>query len=301
VTDRAWILDVGQGHATLAVSGDRALVIDCPTGRDGIVRDRLVDENAVLEHVFITHRDLDHCGGIPSLLGDPGATHVHMHMGFAVPPQSDAKVRVKAVLSSIFSIVDRDGLHLSHGESAGAVGDLGSIGWRVLSPSAAMVGQAALSDTTNRASMVILLESTGTRVLVTGDADDVAIQRLGESTGEMEVDVLLVPHHGATLARLSELVRLTQPSVAVISAGRSNPYGHPHSSTLLELASNDEIRLVCTEVSKQCHVGDLEHASCAGSLCVEFGGDPIVVGSGEHDARIGELEWPICAKGALRP
>lgn len=297
--DRTWFLDVGQGHAALALSADRALLIDCPAGKEDVVRQQLVENEATLEHIFITHRDLDHCGGIPALLETPGAPHIHMHLGFAVPPQSNAKVRVKAVLSSIFSIVERDGLQLSLGECAGDTGHLGSISWALVSPSAVMIGQAALNDSANRASMMLLLESSGTRVLVTGDADDVAIRRLHEQGVDVTADALLVPHHGAQLTNLDQLLEMVSPSVAIVSVGRVNAYGHPHSTTLVEISATENTRLMCTQVSRFCHEGTLESQACAGSTCIQFGQEPLVLGADAHDERVAALDWPVCLKKAL--
>ena len=292
--DRAWFLDVGQGHAAVVVSDRWALIIDCPTGKDDSVRQLLGDENAKLEDIFITHRDLDHCGGIPALLENPGATHVHMHLGFALPPERKAKARIKAVLSSIFSIVERDGVRLSHSETAGVSGQLGSVTWQLLSPSAVMVGQAALNDQTNRASMVVLLESSGTRVLVMGDADDFAIQRMIDLDLDINVDALLVPHHGAKLSKLDALLERANPAVVVVSAGRVNGYGHPHASTLSRIAASRSVDLRCTQVSLTCHAGELADTACAGSSCVQFGGDPILVDGHAHRQRVAMLESPVC-------
>lgn len=288
-----WMLDVGQGHSALGISAEAAMVVDCPAGKDSVVREHLVDAGAILREIFVTHRDLDHCGGVPALLEDPGAGRVHLNFGWALPPESTAKTRVKAVLSSIFSIVERDDLELVH-EYGGSHGTVGSIEWTVLAPSPVAVGFSALNDNTNRSSMVVLMEANGTRVLITGDADDEAIERLLASNADLDVDVLLVPHHGAQLARLGDLVAATSPSVAVVSAGRTNGYGHPHSSTLEHLASVDGVRIMCTEVSPHCHADDLDQPRCAGSTCIQLGADPMIPDIDVHDDRVASLSSPVC-------
>jgi len=50
------------------------------------------------------------------------------------------------------------------------------------------------------------------------------------------VDVLKVAHHGSEDTGLGALLDRTAPRIAVISVGVDNPYGHPTSATLAELA-----------------------------------------------------------------
>ena len=295
-SDRAWFLNVGQGHATLATSADEALLIDCPGGMHDVVRSCLMDEASRLVHVFITHRDLDHCGGVPAILDTVGAEHIHLNFGWALPPESDAKVRVKAVLSRIFSIAERDNLVLTN-EYSGACGTMGTVSWELLAPTAVVVGVAALNDSVNTSSMVIRLTSNECRVLITGDADDATLKRLFDGDIDLAADVLLVPHHGARLAKMAEFLSRVEPRVVVVSAGRVNAFGHPRLETLLEVANRQNVYLACTQVSKTCHSGKLSGAECAGSVCIELAQPPVAqtvpVG---HADRVALLEWPICLK-----
>ena len=89
----------------------------------------------------------------------------------------------------------------------------------------------------NNSSVVFLAQQGVVRVLMTGDIEEAAQEVLrtehgAEITG---VDVLKVPHHGSALQD-PEFLRLTRPRIALISAGRSNRYGHPKPSTLVQLS-----------------------------------------------------------------
>lgn len=44
----------------------------------------------------------------------------------------------------------------------------------------------------------------------------------------------MLPHHGSSTSDL-RLVAAVAPAVAVVSAGRDNPYGHPHREVVAEL------------------------------------------------------------------
>jgi competence protein ComEC len=298
IPERVTFLDVGQGHAALVVSGGLALLVDCPTGQQTVVQTRLELEGARLEDIFVTHRDLDHCGGVPALLEICGARKIYLNFGWALPPGTRDKVKVKAVLSSIFSTVERDGLELLNAY-AGDSGTLGKVRWQMVAPNTVDVGRSALNDNSNRSSMVMRVQAAGTTVLLTGDADDFAIQSLIDSGADLTADVLLVPHHGSKTRRLKELLSATGSSVAVVSAGRVNAFGHPHSDTLLELALRDGIYVACTQVSRSCHQGDLVDRACAGSVTVQLGTSPLILDQAAHRERIDGLAWPICEKKSL--
>jgi competence protein ComEC len=53
------------------------------------------------------------------------------------------------------------------------------------------------------------------------------------------VDVLKVAHHGSDDAGLGALLDRIRPSLAVISVGAGNPFGHPTPATLAALAAHD--------------------------------------------------------------
>ena len=46
------------------------------------------------------------------------------------------------------------------------------------------------------------------------------------------IRILKVPHHGSATSSSQEFLEALRPDVAVISAGRGNPFGHPVASVL---------------------------------------------------------------------
>ncbi len=59
-------------------------------------------------------------------------------------------------------------------------------------------------------------------------------QLLRLASERLRADVFVVPHHGSTTSNL-RLFAAVGPTVAVVSAGRDNPYGHPHREVVAEL------------------------------------------------------------------
>jgi len=72
-------------------------------------------------------------------------------------------------------------------------------------------------------------------------------------------DLLKVGHHGSRTSNSSDLLAAVRPSLAVISAGRGNAYGHPHASVLERLSAagvpsiwrTDREGTLCVEVDDE--------------------------------------------------
>lgn len=66
--------------------------------------------------------------------------------------------------------------------------------------------------------------------LLTGDLDLEGEKQLIDSAGAMinNIDVFKLGHHGSKTANSEDLLKVIQPKLAVISAGRNNRYGHPN-------------------------------------------------------------------------
>ena len=89
----------------------------------------------------------------------------------------------------------------------------------------------------NSNSLVFRLEFGRTRMLFTGDAGADTEQRLLASRADIRAEVLKVGHHGSAYGTTSEFVRAVAPSVAIVSVGRHNLFGHPAAATLDTLSA----------------------------------------------------------------
>jgi len=94
----------------------------------------------------------------------------------------------------------------------------------------------------NDYSSVFIFQENGFRLLFTGDASPFVLSRL--SHGPLgKIDILKVPHHGSKNGLIKNFLDLADPSIAVISVGKNNSYGHPHQQVLDMLkAKNINIR-----------------------------------------------------------
>ena len=285
-------LDVGQAHATVAVDAESALVVDCP--RDGVEQAKALLNrlNLMQFDIVVTHQDMDHCDGVQGLLRRFGKPSTTLYMNPVGRPKPEDRRYVRAVLEGILSEVDHLGASTASAV-AGMTGNTGSIGWSVLAPPHRQVLEAnLLGNVVNRLSVVILVRIGSFTFLMPGDIDDKAAGELLDSGAQLSADVFLIPHHGARLAMINRLLEAVDPKYAVVSAGRK--ITHPNADTLSAVASHD-CRLMCTQVTRHCHPGDLADKYCAGTIVFNLSSDSLSVAPSrdDHRERIDQLESPL--------
>jgi competence protein ComEC len=208
-----WVLvmcDVAQGDGlVLRAAAGAGVVVDAgpePAAVDGCLH-RLGVERVPL--VVLTHPHADHVDGLPGV----------------VSGRDVGRVEVSAATGS----APRGAIRAPYGVSR-RVGDVAvQVVWP--EPGAAVAAEEDLND----ASVVLLAEVGGVRMLLTGDVEPPAQARLATALAGVRVDVLKVPHHGSRHQDLDFLLGL-RPRLALVSVGADNDYGHPASGLLQAFA-----------------------------------------------------------------
>jgi len=88
----------------------------------------------------------------------------------------------------------------------------------------------------NNTSIVAKLEFCGHSFLFTGDLTKKGENVLLLQKAPVDSTILKVGHHGSKTSTSEKFLLAVSPEIAVISAGRSNRFGHPHEETLETLA-----------------------------------------------------------------
>ncbi|WP_189801857.1 ComEC/Rec2 family competence protein [Streptomyces tanashiensis] len=217
---------VGQGDATvLAAGGDSAVVVDA--GPDPVPVDRCLRELGVrrVPLLVLTHFHADHVAGLPGVLRGRAVGAIQT-TGLEEPPAQAAFVRRTAAAAGVPLI------RAGPGERR----RIGALEWRVLWPWSG-AGEAAVSEASsdgpNDASVTLLVRTAGgLSLLLLGDLEPPAQRALARVHTDLgPVDVLKVAHHGSA-HQDPGLMRVVRPRLALVSAGRDNPYGHPSPRTL---------------------------------------------------------------------
>lgn len=111
----------------------------------------------------------------------------------------------------------------------------------------------------NNSSIIAKLVFGENSFLFTGDIYKSAEKKLIDGGLDLNSDVLKVSHHGSKTSSGEEFLAAISPEIAVISVGKDNSYGHPHSETLETLAKYDikvlrtdrdgDIKILCNSQS----------------------------------------------------
>ena len=89
-----------------------------------------------------------------------------------------------------------------------------------------------MGEDANENSIITYFEMYDTGFLFMGDAGHAAEQHIMDTYGNLKVDVLKAGHHGSATSSSPSFIHHYQPTLALISAGRNNRYGHPHEEVL---------------------------------------------------------------------
>jgi len=219
-----WVLamcDVGQGDAlVLHVGAGQGVVVDAgpdPAAVDGCLRRLDIRE---VPWLVLTHFHADHVDGLRGVLSGRSVGEV-LVTSVSDPAEGAADVAVAAAEAGVPVRVP------TYAETR----TVGPATVQVLWPPADPARVAAEGSVANNASLVLLVDVAGVRLLLTGDIEPEAQAALARTWPGLRVDVLKLPHHGSRHQDLDFLSAL-QPRVVVVSVGADNDYGHPAAEAL---------------------------------------------------------------------
>ncbi|MBU2669736.1 ComEC/Rec2 family competence protein [Actinoplanes bogorensis] len=245
---------VGQGDAIVLPAGSgRAVVVDAgpePNAVDHCLR-RLGVRQVVL--FVVSHFHVDHIGGVAGVFRGRDVRAV-VGPDWPDPPAGRASVAATAGRVGVLGV----GPGWAYGS--------GNLTLKVLGPVEPLRGTN--SDPNNN-SLVLRAEVDGRTILLPGDAEteeqDDMLAHLGADA--VRADILKVAHHGSSYQSPRFLDEI-RPSVALVSVGADNDYGHPNGPLLARLARGGA-RVLRTD-----QLGDLAAVASGRGLAVVARGDP---------------------------
>lgn len=228
--------DVGQGDGLLIQKGRTQIIVDGGPGNKilSCLGRYMPFWDRKIEMVILTNPDRDHFYGLVEVV-----KRYDVDMFLANPTQKegeDYKALVDVVVNKSIPIANPiTGSSMKIGDinidfvwpEQKAIADSYQA-----NPETGVLGTVTSNKSVNELSLVFNLTFGEFDALFTGD---IVPESLDEvlSTGRIsDIEYLKVPHHGSKNGLTKELLDKAKPEVAVISLGKNNRYGHPHSEVL---------------------------------------------------------------------
>jgi competence protein ComEC len=226
---RVTFLDVGQGDAIVVQfpSGE-SLLVDAG-GAPGAfdIGDRVVTPALwalgirALDWMALTHGDLDHAGGAPAVARDVRPREIWE----GVPVPFDRG------LLALRTQAHRDRIGW-RGTRAGDRLEVGSAVVEVLHPPAPDWERRGVR---NDDSLVLRIGFGAVDLLLTGDSGEEFEAAFDPMSAPAPMRILKVAHHGSRTSTSASFLQRFAPQMAIVSAGRGNPFGHPAPAVLERL------------------------------------------------------------------
>lgn len=200
-------LDVDQGDSTLVRYRRTNILIDTGGKKNvDLATECLIpyfrsQKISSLDAVLLTHYDYDHSGAKDSLVSHFSVNNVYDQKDF---------------LNSTNNSISFSGLTITN-----------------------LNIYASDQDEENDQSAVYSFTLGKKKILIMGDAPKEIEKKILADHPTLKADILKVGHHGSETSTDPTFVKAIDPSIAIISCGENNSYGHPHKATLKTLEENN--------------------------------------------------------------
>ncbi|WP_396335360.1 ComEC/Rec2 family competence protein [Clostridium sp.] len=215
-------IDVGQGDSILIQVNNKNLLIDSgPNKSEDKLKKYLKELNiSKFDYIIATHPHEDHIGNMSYIINNFDV------LNFYAPKVENS---TKAFETMVESLIRKD-LKIKVLKANIKSIDLGkNIVVDVFSP------LSNSYEDLNNYSPIVKISYGNTSFLFTGDAEELSENEVLNAGFDLKCDVLKIGHHGSSSSTSEKFLKASNPSIAVISVGEDNTYGHPTDTVLSRL------------------------------------------------------------------
>ena len=225
-------LDVSQGDSMLYITKNQSKIYMFDTGG---IRNRSVSDNTLMylkslgiskiDYLILTHGDFDHCGDAENVINKFKVKNVIFNNdGF------------KTIEKNIINILNKK--RISYYQSKD-----------ISLPNITFLN-SKLFDNENDNSIVTLINESGIKFLLMGDAGKNAENAIMNKYNLKNITFLKVGHHGSNTSSSETFINYIKPKYSIISVGKKNRFGHPKKEVLDTLKN--------TKIYRTDHNGSIE-------------------------------------------
>ncbi|MGV3582253.1 MAG: DNA internalization-related competence protein ComEC/Rec2 [Methylophilus sp.] len=227
------VLDVGQGLSVVVKTSKHTMLYDAGAkynaqtdAGSGIVVPYLRTSGVKhLEGVVVSHDDIDHAGGIPSVLAQ-------MSVDWMISPLSPTATMFNSPQYLKFPPKKHDKCY------AGQHWQWDGVKFEVIYPEAKSYENENIKD--NDRSCVIRVSSANGSILLSGDVEKGGEYEMLENHADLlKTDVLIAPHHGSKTSSTQDFIQAVSPKFVVFTNGYLNRFGHPKAVVVQRYVNQD--------------------------------------------------------------
>lgn len=167
-----------------------------------------------IDKLILTHGDSDHIGSVDSII-----EHFTVRLLLTGNTIQKKEMEIKKI-----EMAKRKGSRIIEVSSG--------MTWRIGNNEFVIVAPEKSAIASNDTSIGIYAKIGSKTWLFTGDIEKEGERKIVQKYPFMKVDILKVGHHGSRTSTTESLLSTIEPKIAIISAGESNRYGHPHREVL---------------------------------------------------------------------
>ncbi|QUW22187.1 DNA internalization-related competence protein ComEC/Rec2 [Sporosarcina sp. Marseille-Q4063] len=169
-----------------------------------------------IDKLIISHADADHMEGADEVLEEIEVGEIHISPGSLTELE----------MEDLYHIAGRKNIPFIEVEEG--------ISWTDNHATFDYVNPPKGNYTGNNSSLVLLMRTEGPSFLFTGDMEVESEEKFLRryKTIDFGQVILKVGHHGSKTSSSDQFIDYLRPELAIISSGRKNMYGHPHSQVI---------------------------------------------------------------------
>jgi competence protein ComEC len=218
-------VDVGQGDsAVMELPDNKTIVVDTGrTGRETAAYLRYLGKSDI-DALVLTHSHPDHTGGMEYLMKKFTVKEIWDNGRILYP--MDWPVNTVHRTLERGDIVEASGYSIT-----------------VLHPYREFytLSEDSYSEE-NSSSLVLKVTGAKKSFLLAGDIEEEAEEDIAHLKKWLSSDITKIPHHGSRTSAQDDFLAEVSPSIAVISVGRDNSFGHPSQEVLDKLEGKSILR-----------------------------------------------------------